>query len=607
MRTNTVKHSVSALKLHPHLVILVLGFSAGIPSLLISSTLGIWLLGAGASFETIGYLGWIGLIYALKWVWAPMLDQWRLPWLGRLGRRRSWLLFAQICIFTGLVCVALTDPQDYLRLFIIFACLVAFFSATQDIALDAYRLEIADQSQQAKLAALYIIGFRTALLIAGAGSLLLATYLGTSEQRYYYTAWQITYMVFAVLMIPAMLVTLFSAEPNIHIKQEEIAEAEFSFGRQLFAVVLVLFLVVSLPVMITAIMDKAWPRALLYALILITGLSPWGKSQILPVRILLRRMRHHLKLTARAKEIPNFDFVHQSISIIVMLIVLVTIYASSKAYIQGAWPRGTLYLLIFFGCITAPGRFLMAPILTPMVEFIQRYRWQALLILAIVSTYKLADTMPLNMIDVFLLKHGFSQNIIAIVVKGFGIVLTIIGAGFSVFLINKFRIMPVLFFGGVACAFTNLLYILLINDQGSIAVLTAGDYGYFLVHNSVAFYGAIQPLPSIWEQVINFDPHIWTLISIVIFDSLSAGIAVSALLAYLAGLTNIKFSATQYAMLSSVMLLLPKFMGGYSGRILTYYDYDYQKFFWICVLSGLPTLLFIGWAWLKQGKQGINN
>ncbi|AZS49934.1 MFS transporter [Entomomonas moraniae] len=601
MRTSALINFTN-FKLSNNLVILVLGFSAGIPSLLISSTLGIWLLGAGASFETIGYLGWVGLIYALKWVWAPMLDQWQLPVLNRLGRRRSWLLFSQLCIFIGLICVAVTDPKSLLQLFFIFACLVAFFSATQDIALDAYRLEIADQSQQAKLAALYIVGFRVALLVAGAGSLLLATYLGTSERYYYYHAWQITYMIFAVLMLPAMLVTLLSKEPDINIKHDQTSDTGFSFGRQLFAIVLILFLVISLPVMITAIMDSAWPRALFYGLVLATGLSPWGKSQILPVRILLRKMRHYLKLTARSKEIPNFDFVHQSISIIIMLIVLVTIYAASKAFMQGAWPRGILYLLICMGCLTAPGRFLMAPILTPMVEFIQRYRWQALLILAIVSTYKLTDTMPLNMIDVFLLKHGFSQNVIAVLVKGFGIILTIVGAWFSVFLIGRFKVMPVLFLGGLACALTNLLYILLIDVQSTISALTTGHYSYFLINSGFAFYGVTYSAPTVWEQVIGFDPQIWTLITIVIFDSLSSGMAVSALLAYLAGLTNIKFSATQYAMLSSVMLLLPKLLGGYSGKILTYYDNDYQKFFWICVLAGIPTLIFISWAWLRENK-----
>lgn len=601
MKRSYLKLFAQPLKLPSSLVILVLGFSAGIPSLLISSTLGIWLLGAGASFETIGYLGWIGLIYAFKWLWAPMLDQWRLPWLNKLGRRRSWLLLAQLCIFLGLMCVALTDPQLHLHFFIIFACLVAFFSATQDIALDAYRLEIVGQEQQAKLAALYIIGFRTALLSAGAGSLLLASYLGTSEQHYYYVAWQITYIVFGLLMLPAIMVTLFSNEPVIDIKQNTSNESEFSFTRQLFSVFLVLFLVISLPVMITAIMDQAWPRALFYSLVLVTGLSPWGKSQILPVRFLLRKMRHHLKLTARAEEIPNFDFVHQSVSIIIMLIVLVTLYASGKAYLYGAWPRGTLYFLIFLGCISAPGRFLMAPILTPVVEFVQRYRWRALLILAIISTYKLADTVPLNMIDVFLLKHGFSQSDVALVVKGFGMILTILGAAFSVFFINKFKVIPVLFFGGVACALTNLLYILLINYQG-VTILLEGHYGYFIVTKSFAFYGLTAPTFSLWQQLITFNPHIWTLILIVIIDSLSAGLAASALLAYLAGLTNLKFSATQYAMLTSAMLLLPKLISGYSGKILTYYDHDYKKFFLISVILGLPTLIFIAIAWFKQIK-----
>ncbi len=601
MKSSNLKNLSISLKLPSSLVILVLGFSAGIPSLLISSTLGIWLLGAGASFETIGYLGWIGLIYAFKWLWSPMLDQWRLPWLNKLGRRRSWLLLAQFSIFLSLMCVAFTDPQTHLQLFIIFACLVAFFSATQDIALDAYRLEIVGQEQQPKLAALYIIGFRTALLTAGAGSLLLASYLGTSEQHYYYTAWQVTYVVFGMLIVPAMIVTLFSDEPAIDIKQHSASESEFSFSRQLFSVILVLFLVVSIPVMITAIMDQAWPRALFYSLILATGLSPWGKSQILPVRVLLRKMRHHLKLTARAKEIPNFDFVHQSVSIIIMLIVLVTLYASGKAYLSGAWPRGTLYFLIFLGCVSAPGRFLMAPILTPVVEFVQRYRWHALLILAIISTYKLADTVPLNMIDVFLLKHGFSQNVVALVVKGFGMILTIIGAAISVFFINKFKVIPVLFFGAMACAITNLLYILLVNYQGA-TILIEGHYGYFIVTKNFGFYGVSVPTYSLWQQLMAFDPHIWTLVLIVIIDSLSAGLAASALLAYLAGLTNLKFSASQYAMLTSAMLLLPKLISGYSGKILTYYDYDYKKFFMVSVILGLPTLILIAIAWFKQSK-----
>lgn len=575
MKTNTISQALTLLR-SPHcLVVLVLGFSAGVPSLLISSTLGIWLRGAGASYETIGYAVWIGLIYALKWVWAPMLDLWRLPWLSKLGRRRSWLVFSQACIFIGLVCIACTDPQQHLTIFIMFACLVAFFSATQDIAVDAYRLEIVGHDQQAAVAASYITGFRLALLAAGSGALLMTTYLGSSDYRYYYRAWQITYLTFALLMIPAIIISLTISEPEIKLQQSALAESEFSFSKQLVSVILVLFLVVSLPIMVTAIMDQAWPRALFYALILATCLSPWGKSQILPVRVLLRRMRHHLKIAARSKEIPNFDFVHQSVSIIIMLIILVTLYAMSKAYWYGAWPRGTLYLLVFVGCVLAPGRFLMAPILTPMVEFIQRYRWQALLIIGIVSTYKLADTMAGGMVEIFLLDNGFTANIVAVIPRGIGMIFTIIGATASIFLIARFKVLPVLFFGGVICAVTNVLYILLIQYQG-----------------------ITPPSESIWEQLTALNPHLWTLVWIVIVDNLSAGMATSALLAYLSGLTNLKFSASQYAMLSSMMLLFPKFFGGYSGQIVK--TYGYEHFFTVCVLLGIPSSLLIIWAWVKQ-------
>lgn len=556
-------------------VILILGFSSGVPSLLISSTLSIWLRDAGISYEVIGYFTWIGLIYGLKWVWAPMLDQWRLPWLYRFGRRRSWLILSQSLIFLGLLGIAFTNPQEHLSIFILCACAVAFFSATQDIAIDGYRLEIAGQDQQAALAAFYITGFRVALLAAGSGALLIATYMGTSFHNYYYLAWRVTYVLFAVLMIPAIMISCLIAEPNINIQQRTAPESEFSFVRQLISVVLVLFLVISAPVMITALLDQAWPRALLYALILATCLSPWGRSQILPVRILLRRMRHHLKLAASAKEIPHFDFVHQGISIIVMLIILVSLYAATKAFWYAAWPRGILYLLIFSGCISAPGRYLMAPILTPMVEFAQRYRWRALLIIGIISTFKLSDTMASGMVEIFLLDNGFSTNVVAVIPRGFGILLTIIGAIGCVYFISRFKVLPVLFVCSIACAVTNLLYLLLLKYQG------------------VPFVGS-----SIWSQLVHFDGHLWTLVFIVVVDNLSAGAATSALLAYLSGLTNLKFSASQYAMLSSLMLLLPRFLAGYSGQIVQYTDY--RVFFLVCALLGLPCIALTLLAWLKK-------
>ena len=149
---------------------LFLGFSAGLPLLLVLGTLSFRLREAGIDRTTIGYLSWVGLAYGFKWIWAPLVDRLPLPGLTRLlGRRRSWLLFAQTLIMAGLLGMALTDPKFTLDTMVWFALMVAFGSATQDIALDAFRIESADVDRQAALAAAYQTGYRLAMIWAGAG------------------------------------------------------------------------------------------------------------------------------------------------------------------------------------------------------------------------------------------------------------------------------------------------------------------------------------------------------------------------------------------------------------------------------------------------------
>ena len=140
---------------------LLLGFSAGLPLLLVFGTLSFWLREAGIDRTTIGYLSWVGLAYGFKWAWAPLVDRLPIPLLTRwLGRRRSWLLLSQAVIMAALVCMALTDPKLALLPMVWCALAVAFGSATQDIALDAYRIESADIQRQAALAAAYQTGYR---------------------------------------------------------------------------------------------------------------------------------------------------------------------------------------------------------------------------------------------------------------------------------------------------------------------------------------------------------------------------------------------------------------------------------------------------------------
>jgi PAT family beta-lactamase induction signal transducer AmpG len=149
---------------------LALGFSAGLPLLLVLGTLSFRLREAGIDRATIGFLSWVGLAYGFKWVWAPLVDRLSIPVLTpMLGRRRSWLLLAQVSIVLGLLGMAAANPQDSLTPLVGFALLVAFGSATQDIALDAFRIESASARLQAVLAASYQTGYRLAMIWAGAG------------------------------------------------------------------------------------------------------------------------------------------------------------------------------------------------------------------------------------------------------------------------------------------------------------------------------------------------------------------------------------------------------------------------------------------------------
>lgn len=182
-----------------------LGFAAGLPFLLVFTTLSAWLTGAGVDRTTIGFFSWIGITYSIKFFWAPVVDRLPLPLLTRVfGKRRSWMLVAQLAIAIGLCGMALTDPGINLRQLALFALLVAFGSATQDITIDAYRIEAVDRDLQGAMAASYVLGYRLALLTAGAGALHLANL----------TSWTLTYLSMAGLMAIGMLTTLVIREPQ---------------------------------------------------------------------------------------------------------------------------------------------------------------------------------------------------------------------------------------------------------------------------------------------------------------------------------------------------------------------------------------------------------
>ncbi|MGO4221706.1 MFS transporter [Lysobacter sp. TAF61] len=198
------------------LVMLLLGFSSGIPIYLVGNTLGFWMRENGIELSTIGFLSWVGLAYSLKFLWAPLVDKLDAPVLGRwLGRRRGWMLLAQLVVAAALTGMALVQPQqgqlvlagfvlDQLVVFGVLALVVAFASATQDIVIDAWRIEIADSNeQQGLLTSTAALGYRGALLVTDALILIFAAHVG----------WSMSYELMAALMGVGVVAVMVAREP----------------------------------------------------------------------------------------------------------------------------------------------------------------------------------------------------------------------------------------------------------------------------------------------------------------------------------------------------------------------------------------------------------
>ncbi|MEO6080844.1 MAG: MFS transporter [Steroidobacteraceae bacterium] len=196
---------------------LALGFSCGLPFMLVFNTLSAWLRQEGIQRATIGMLAWVGLVYSIKFLWAPIVDRWELPLLYRLlGRRRSWMLLAQACLALALVNMAGQNPHLSITLVALGALAVAFCSATQDIAVDAWRIEAAPPDEQGAMAAAYQLGYRVAVLVGTGGALWIAADHG----------WHVSYVVMAAFMMVGIAATLLIPEPVASAPRESLLQEQ---------------------------------------------------------------------------------------------------------------------------------------------------------------------------------------------------------------------------------------------------------------------------------------------------------------------------------------------------------------------------------------------
>ncbi|NJD30455.1 MAG: AmpG family muropeptide MFS transporter [Gammaproteobacteria bacterium] len=414
---------------------LFLGFSAGLPFMLVFSTLSAWLREEGIERATIGMLSWVGIIYSVKFFWAPVVDRLQLPFLGKLlGRRRSWMLVAQVGIAVGLANMAHMSPVGHLGTVAALALLVAFSSATQDISVDAWRIEAAPPLMQGAMAAAYQLGYRIAIMVASAGALWIAADHG----------WTVAYTTMAMLVGVGIVTTLVIPEPEPRVARESLAQEE---------------------------RVVAW----------------------------LERKAH--------------------------------------------WPESLRQL----------GAWFVGAVVCPFLDFFSRYGTRlAILMLAFIASYRLADFTMGVMTNPFYLDLGFSLKQIAAIAKGFGVFMSILGT----------------LIGGVAVA-----------RFGLVRTLVLGSVGIIVANVMFAVFAWLN------------EPSITGLAIVISADNVAMGIAGTALIAYLSSLTSASYTATQYALFSSMYALPGKLLMGASGFVVD--AIGYPAFFVYTATLGLPALVML--------------
>jgi len=687
------------------LIMLFLGFSSGIPIFLIFATLSFWLSEAGIARSTITMFSWAALAYAFKFIWAPLIDKLPLPWLTKkMGRRRSWLLLSQILVVTAICSMAFINPLPHLHnfgslsnlvLMAMAAVFLGFSSATQDIVVDAYRIELTqDANLQTVLASTYNAGYRSATIITQLGGLLFAASLGTAMGNYIYEAWKATYLLMACLMLVGVVTTLLIHEPQIERPKNHYQTKDYV---QLFVV-----FVVSTAVFVGAFI------------------------QLGPLFNLLQVSDSFLSFLLEA-----LRFISSAAAAVIIVGLLIKVKIFNRDIIFDTW-------------------------VAPLADFFKRYGLKvALAILLLIGFYRISDIVAGVMANLFYLDLNFDKEEIAWFNKLFAVLFVILGGFIGGVLSQRYNIMKMMLLGAALASSTNLIFVGLVKsgasmndvhvnigvqqytvspdevgnwslevpkqvfaqsnqiqvrsqpqnyehalnltvpidrfksaDPTQLYIQAIGGNNHLYqdqLKKDVIIHGSLANLPAKaqtaevkvklsnaspivakleegnWSAVVpgellakhhqidveaiynlanqrhvlhqtqsyvtdlqqaqpkyrlsmadvtavNYNEQgsvslkgkvivpyskVWLVLGII-FDNMASGLAGAVFIAFLSSLTSVSFTAMQYALFSSLMLLLPKTIAGYSGTIVT--NFGYSKFFFITFLMGIPILFLVTWV-----------
>ena len=401
---------------HPRIATMFfLGFSSGLPLLLIFSSLSLWLRDANIERATVTYFSWAALGYSFKFIWAPIVDQLPLPILDKIfGRRRAWLLMSQVSIILSLIFMALNDPVNSLTYTAVGAILLGFSGATQDIVIDAYRIEANETKYQSLVSSAYITGYRIGMLLAGAGALLLADLFGGGLEGYQYNAWSAAYLCMALAMGIGIITTLSISEPKTSQNRSLYSNSEYLRYFLVFIVAILGFIFTY---------NYIKPIALL-------GLN---KNDLSPIVLAL------------------FSLVRLITSATIAILLTTTLIKLEVA------PK-----ILFYKTYVEP-----------FADFFKRYHKVAFLLLVFICVYRISDIVMGAITNIFYDDMGYTKKQIALVSKSFGLFMTIGGSFLGGILVLRYGLLKVLWLGAFLCAVTNILFAILAFHPPQVYVLAS--------------------------------------------------------------------------------------------------------------------------------------
>ncbi|MFG0587015.1 AmpG family muropeptide MFS transporter [Acinetobacter sp. YQ_14] len=419
------------------LIMLFLGFSAGIPILLIFSSLSLWLGEAGIDKSAVTFFSWAALGYSFKFVWAPLIDELPVPFLTKLlGRRRAWLLIAQCLIICAICVMAFSDPalgQSYLIQMAAGAVLLGFSAATQDIVIDAYRIELAETEMQTVLASTYNAGYRIGMIVAGAGALFLAAYLGTAKGNYIYEAWKYTYLAMAAVMAIGIITTLSILEPQVNRVYKHYKTTDY------YRLVFVFFIAVA-----------TFVCCYIYSDDIIQYLQTQWKINDSILKFLMEAVR----------------FLSSGAGAIFVASLLIKLGVVNKQMAHETW-------------------------VAPILDFFKRYGVKlALVLLLLIGFFRISDIIAGVISNVFYQDLNFSKEQIAEAVKIYGVLFSLVGGFLGGLLAQRMNIMKLMFVGAVLASSTNLIFIGLVKSGKPLdqVELQIGDKHYQVKTDEVGYW-----------------------------------------------------------------------------------------------------------------------